>query len=157
LALTQFIVGAAQILALTAVVPLMTGVTSTRERAAVFGLNTSAAMIVGLLGSAAGGLLPTLGAALLAGGPQGGGAYRLALTTVVVIGLAGALPVLRGIGEPGRDQAAASAEPAQAHISPGRLLRFALPALLLGLGSGALLPFQNLFFRQQFGLSDAAV
>ncbi|HJZ48397.1 MAG TPA: MFS transporter [Roseiflexaceae bacterium] len=157
LALTQFVVGAAQILALTAVVPLMTGVTSARERAAVFGLNTSAAMIVGLLGSAAGGLLPTLGAALLAVGPQEVAAYRLALTTVVAVGLAGALPVLRDVGEPGRDQAAASAEPVQARISPGRLLRFALPALLLGLGSGALLPFQNLFFRQQFGLSDAAV
>jgi MFS family permease len=157
LALTQFLVGAAQILALTAVVPLMTGVTSSGERATVFGLNTSAAMIVGLLGSAAGGLLPALGAALVGSGPQEVVAYRLALTAVVAFGVAAALPVLRGVSEPGRDELATSAQPAQARLSAGRLLRFALPALLLGVGSGALLPFQNLFFRQQFGLSDAAV
>jgi MFS family permease len=29
--------------------------------------------------------------------------------------------------------------------------------VLLGIGGGAILPFQNLFFRQQFGLGDAAV
>jgi MFS family permease len=157
LALTQFLVGAAQILALTAVVPLMTGVTSAGDRAAVFGLNTSAAMVVGLLGSAAGGLLPALGAALTASGPQDVVAYRLALTAVVAFGLAAALPVLRGVSELGRDDPAASAAPVEPRLAPVRLLRFALPALLLGVGSGALLPFQNLFFRQQFGLGDAAV
>ena len=157
LALTQFVVGAAQILALTAVVPLMTGVTSSSDRASVFGLNTSAAMIVGLLGSAAGGMLPALGAALLAVGPQAVAAYRLALTTVVAIGLTAALPVLRGVPDHCRDEAATGAAPLQARISSRRLLGFALPALLLGVGSGAILPFQNLYFRQQFGLSDAAV
>ena len=157
LALTQFLVGAAQILALTSVVPLMTGVTGAHDRAKVFGLNASAAMMVGLLGSAAGGLLPALAAALLAVGPQEVVAYRLALTTVVAIALAAALPVLGGVPEYRRDDVATSAEPLQARISSRRLLGFALPALLLGIGSGALLPFQNLYFRQQFGLSDAAV
>ncbi len=157
LALTQFLVGAAQVLALTSVVPLMTGVTDAHDRATVFGLNTSAAMMVGLLGSAAGGLLPALAAGLLAVGPQAVVAYRLALTTVVAIALAAALPVLRGVPEHNRDEVATSAEPLQARIPARRLLGFALPALLLGVGSGAILPFQNLFFRQQFGLSDAAV
>jgi MFS family permease len=157
LALTQFLVGAAQILALTAVVPLMTGVTNSNDRAAVFGLNTSAAMIVGLVGSAVGGMLPALGAVLLAVGPQAVVAYRLALTTVVAIGLAAALPVLRGVPEISHDQAVAGAPAEPARLSSRQLLRFALPALLLGVGSGTLLPFQNLFFRQQFGLSDAAV
>jgi MFS family permease len=157
LALTQFVVGGAQVLALTSVVPLMTGVTDARERATVFGLNASAAMMVGLLGSAAGGVLPALAAGLLAVGPQAVVAYRLALTTVVAIALAAALPVLRGVPEYRHDEAATSVEPPQARISRRRLLGFALPALLLGVGSGAILPFQNLYFRQQFGLSDAAV
>jgi len=157
LAATQFLVGAALVLALTAVVPLMTGVTSSHDRATVFGLNASAALMVGLLGSAVGGLLPALAARLLGVGPQDVAAYRLALTSVVVIGLAAALPVLRGVPEHSRDEAATSAEPLQARLSSRRLLGFALPALLLGVGSGAILPFQNLFFREQFGLSDAAV
>jgi len=157
LALTQFLVGTAQILALTSVVPLMTGVTRSSDRATVFGLNASAAMMIGLLGSLAGGLLPALAAGLLAIGPQDVVAYRLALTTVVVIALTAVLPVLRGVPEHSRDEVATSAEPVQARLSPRRLLAFALPALLLGVGSGAILPFQNLYFRQQFGLSDAAV
>ena len=157
LALTQFLVGTAQILALTSVVPLMTGVTRSSDRATVFGLNASAAMMIGLLGSLAGGLLPALAAGLLAIGPQDVMAYRLALTTVVVIALTAVLPVLRGVPEHSRDEVATSAEPVQARLSPRRLLAFALPALLLGVGSGAILPFQNLYFRQQFGLSDAAV
>ena len=157
LALTQFLVGTAQILALTAVVPLMTGVTRSSDRATVFGLNASAAMMIGLLGSLAGGLLPALAAGLLAIGPQDVVAYRLALTTVVAIALTAVLPVLRGVPEHSHDEVATSAEPVQARLSPRRLLAFALPALLLGVGSGAILPFQNLYFRQQFGLSDAAV
>lgn len=157
LALTQFLVGTAQILALTAVVPLMTGVTRSADRATVFGLNASAAMMIGLLGSLAGGLLPALAAGLLAIGPQDVVAYRLALTTVVAIALTAVLPVLRGVPEHSHDEVATSAEPVQARLSPRRLLAFALPALLLGVGSGAILPFQNLYFRQQFGLSDAAV
>jgi len=157
LALTQFLVGTAQILALTSVVPLMTGVTRSSDRATVFGLNASAAMMIGLLGSLAGGLLPALAAGLLAIGPQDVVAYRLALTTVVVIALTAVLPVLRGVPEHSHDEVATSAEPVQARLSPRRLLAFALPALLLGVGSGAILPFQNLYFRQQFGLSDAAV
>src|SRR5438093_658658 len=75
----------------------------------------------------------------------------------VALGLAAALPVLSGVPEHSRDAAATSAAPLHARLSSRRLLRFALPALLLGIGSGAILPFQNLFFRQQFGLSDAAV
>jgi predicted MFS family arabinose efflux permease len=38
-----------------------------------------------------------------------------------------------------------------------RLVRFALPSLLLGIGGGLFLPFQNLFFRTVFGLNDAVV
>jgi MFS family permease len=157
LAITQFLVGAALVLALTAVVPLMTGVTGPSERAVVFGLNASAALMVGLLGSAVGGLLPALAAALLQSDPQSVAAYRLALTAVVAIGLTAALPVLRGMPDAARDAAAAAVDIEPARLSPRRLLSYALPALLLGIGSGAILPFQNLFFRQTFGLSDAAV
>jgi predicted MFS family arabinose efflux permease len=37
------------------------------------------------------------------------------------------------------------------------MLRMALPALTLGIAAGTFLPFQNLFFRQQFHLPDAIV
>jgi MFS family permease len=151
-----FLVGAANILTLTAVVPLLTGITSDAERPSVFGFNASAALLIGLLGSALGGVLPALASGMLAVGPQDTAAYRLALASVVVLGLLSLLPVLRLAEERQRPSAAAVIAPVTP-LPRRTLLRLALPSLLLGAGGGLFLPFQNLFFRQEFGLSDAAV
>jgi MFS family permease len=157
LIVAQFIVGAALILSLTAVVPLLTLTTTPGQRAAVFGMNASAALVIGLLGSASGGVLPMLAAAILGVGPQDTAAYRLALTVVVVISLTAALPLLRGI-QPIADRDSTTADDVEpARLPALTLFRYAFPALLLGIGGGLILPFQNLFFRQQFTLGDAAV
>lgn len=158
LALIVFLAGVANVLALTAVVPLLTGITSGEERAAVFGMNASAALIIGLVGSSIGGLLPGLAAAILGVGAQDTAAYRLALSVVVVLGIASALPVLLGFHATPHAEVVATrvAEPRR-RLSARTLVRFALPSLLLGIGGGLFLPFQNLFFRSVFNLNDAAV
>jgi MFS family permease len=157
LALSYFLAGAANVLTITSSVPLLTGMTRDDERASIFGLNASAALIIGLLGSVAAGVLPSLAAGVLSVGPQDTPAYRAALAMVVALALASVLPVLRlraGVARAGGATEAVE-EPAR-HTRLG-LVRLALPSLALGLGAGLFLPFQNLFFRQQFGLSDAAV
>ena len=53
-----YLAGAANVLTLTAVVPLLTGITEEEERAAVFGMNASAGLIIGLVGSGVGGCFP---------------------------------------------------------------------------------------------------
>jgi MFS family permease len=157
LIVAQFFVGASFSLATTAVTPLLTGVTTDDDRASVFGLNASAALIVGLLGSALGGVLPTLSARLLGVDAQDTAAYQLALVSVIVLSVAAMLPVLGAfpVVEEKRQVGLDGLEAPPLPIT--MLLRFALAGLLLGLGGGALLPFQNLFFRESFGLSDAAV
>lgn len=159
LILFVFLAGAANVLALTAVVPLLTGITNTDERAAVFGMNASAGLIIGLVGSSVGGLLPGLGALILGVDARNTSAYRLALSVVVALGFISVLPVL--IGFRGRpillETAAAAIANPQRRVTPIRLIHFAIPSLLLGIGGGLFLPFQNLFFRTVFGLSDAFV
>jgi MFS family permease len=156
LAVAQFFAGAAYILAAAAVTPLLASVTPRGQQAAIFGINASAAVIVGIVGSSVGGTLPWFAGQLLDVAATSAAAYRLALATVCVLALAALLPVLKVTpGAATGGEAAAEAEaPA---VSPLGLVRYALASVLLGMGSGAVLPFQNLFFRQQFGLSDAAV
>ena len=182
LILFVFLAGATNVLTLTAVVPLLTGITDEQERAAVFGMNASAGLIIGLVGSSAGGLLPGT-AALILGvatndtaayrmaplrtfwatrsstvATNDTAAYRMALSIVVVLGCLSALPVLIGFRtrQPVSSPAPLVAAP-ERHMPPMRLVRFALPSLLLGIGGGLFLPFQNLFFRTVFGLNDAVV
>jgi MFS family permease len=157
LVLAQFVVGAAYILAATAITPLMASVTRADQRAHVFGLNASAGNIIGPAGSVLAGLLPAAAAGLIGGGAQDVGAYRWALALSIGLTVAAMLPVLRpfpALAAPSR--AAAESIPAQS-ISFRALLRFSLASLLLGVAGGCILPFQNLFFRMQFGLNDAAV
>jgi len=154
----QFVVGAAYLLAATAVTPLLINVTPDRQRAAVLGMNASATLIIGLLGSVLGGMLPGLAAAAAGVAAQSTDAYRLALAAVVALGVAALLPVLgplAALPEP-RVGPAGEAAP-ERRLPTTRLLRFALAALLLGIAGGCILPFQNLFFRETFALSDAAV
>jgi MFS family permease len=160
LAITQAIIGASGLMALTAIVPLLTGVTHQDQRASIFGLNAAAALVIGLVGGTIGGLLPGFAAGFLAVGPQSTAAYRVALGIVVILGIVAIIPVLRTITLDADAQV--RRQPAGAQQAADRLpfwfvVRMVLPALTLGIGAGVFLPFQNLFFRQQFQLPDAIV
>jgi MFS family permease len=159
LAGAQLVIGAAFLMASMAVIPLLSTVTRDHERASVFGLNASATLMVGLGGSALGGLLPAGAALLLGVGPQDTAAYRLALTAVMALALLALLPLLRPFPVVNEADARAAGQIASSNVPLPirRLLRFALAGLLLGMGGGAILPFQNLFFRGVFGLGDGAV
>jgi MFS family permease len=156
LILAQFMIGAAFSLAGTAVVPLLSQVVRPEDRASVFGFNASAALIIGLVGSAFGGVLPAFAAGLINVGPQDTAAYRTALISVVVLSVLAIIPLLARLPVAATNETATSEASAE-RLPLLRLLRFTLSSLTLGIAGGMLLPFQNLFFRQQFGMSDAAV
>ncbi|ACL23693.1 MFS transporter [Chloroflexus aggregans] len=154
----QFVVGACYLLAATAVTPLLALVTTEELRPLVFGMNASATLIVGLLGSAVGGVLPMGAALMMAVEPQSTVAYRVALTTVIGLSIVALWPVLVQLPAVAERRAAGEEESVGSRrLSWFMLLWMALPSFLLGVGGGAILPFQNLFFRDQFGLSDAGV
>jgi len=154
----QFVVGACHMMTVTATVPLLSLVVSADRRAAIFGFNASAGLIVGLLGSAVAGILPALAGEVLMVGPQATEAYRLALTSVVALSVLAIIPITRGLPQRSRDEPGVHSRRATTDQLPVWLiLRYALPAFLLGIAGGALLPFQNLYFRQEFALDDAQV
>jgi MFS family permease len=153
----QLTVGAAYLMAGTSVTPLLTGVTRDADRARVFGLNASATLIIGLLGSALAGVLPSLAGATLHVGPQDAPAYRLSLALVIGLGAAAILPVLGPLPRLEEPRAPGAGEAPAEPMRPWRMVRFALPSFTLGVAGGLFLPFQNLFFRNVFGLDDAAV
>jgi len=153
----QFVVGAAYIMAATAITPLMAGVTRPEQRAQVFGLNASAGNIICPVGSMVAGLLPAIVAAIAGVGARDVVAYRLALASSVALSIGAALPVLRPLPVLTAAHGPAADLPAPRAAPFRRLLRFAWASVLFGVAGGCILPFQNLFFRMQFELSDAAV
>ncbi|MBX0326450.1 MFS transporter [Oscillochloris sp. ZM17-4] len=153
----QFVIGGAYILASSAVTPLLAGVTSDEQRATIFGWNASASLMVGLVGSAVGGLLPSLAAGAIHVGPQDTAAYRIALTVVVGLSVIAMLPVIGRMPALTADRPVGAAPAPTIPLPMWMLARYALAGLMLGLAGGAFLPFQNLFFRNTFGMSDAAV
>jgi MFS family permease len=153
----QFLAGGAQILAQTAVVPLLTSATTEEQRPMLFGWNASAAMVIGLLGSVLAGILPGMVAQVRAIGPQDTLAYALALVSVVVIGLLAIMPLVKPIVPLVLLQRTDVQDQPVSLLPTLQLARFALPSFFLGVGGGLFLPFQNLFFRNTFTLSDATV
>ncbi len=154
-----FLVGAANIATYTAIIPLLSSVIEPKQRASFFGINAGATVAVGFVGSLLGGALPSLIAPFVGVTPTDQLAYRLALVSVSVIGFLAIVPLLGFSAAATKHHAAGHA----ASVSSGhklpfmRLVLFASQGFLLGLGGGMVVPFQNLFFREQFNLPDAQV
>lgn len=134
---------------------------STREnRALAFSLDASVKNFSSFAMMAAGGYLPTLFATLLKVGPESAPAYRGAMfVSAGVMGL-GLLPILaiRGGWQPRTPRAARAKLRLLDQFPEGRLLfRLLAPRVALALGAGLLFPFFNVFFKQRFGVTDAAL
>jgi MFS family permease len=160
LALSQFLVGVFYLLAATAVVPLLAQLAPDRLRPTVFGYNAFMIMSIGLVGNAAGGSLPMLAARMLDVDVQAPDAYRLALSSVVILGVVAVLPVLGRLNVRAQLHLSSRTGPPADEptpISQRRMYHFAVPALFMGLGAGAILPFQSLYFRETFSLPDVSV
>lgn len=155
-----FVIGAANMATYTAVVPLLSQVIEPRQRAAMFGINAAASTMVGSVGSIIGGSLPALIAPMMGVSATSEPAYRMAMFTVSIFGLLAAVPLM-GIKTGNAHQASTSANATPGVVIPPVpfyvLLLLVTPSFFFGFAGGMFVPFQNLFFRQQFQLSDAAV
>ncbi len=112
-----------------------------------------------IVGSMLGGILPHL---YHAAAESERLALRWSLWTACGLTLLSSIPFYRmrtgdadvGEGTPGTawDQLRELAE-----VDWGLQLKLALPAMLIGLGAGLIIPFLNLYFRDRFGLTPAAI
>jgi MFS family permease len=157
-----FFIGAANMATYTAVVPLLSTVIEPTRRAAMFGINAAASTMVGFVGSLVGGSLPGVVAPILGVDATSEPAYRTAMYTVVVFGLLATVPLL-GVSAHAKKQAQAASTTATTVEQPiasvpfTRILLLVTPSFFFGTAGGLFVPFQNLFFRQEFGMSDSMV
>jgi MFS family permease len=116
--------------------------------------------MVGSVGSIIGGSLPAIIAPIMGVAATSEPAYRMAMFTVAVFGLLAAVPLM-GIktgsshhaGSSGGTAPVAPLPPVPFYV----LLLLVTPSFFFGFAGGMFVPFQNLFFRQEFQLSDSAV
>lgn len=150
--------GPASVLFQVSAAPFMMRYSRAAERDTLFALN--GALIIGAagLGHLIGGPFPGLAASVL-DLPAGAPAYRATFAVAATLVAVAALPLLLPAEPTGAPR---HAGPAQ--ISAGGLIRaafgawpFTLSPLLISLGAALLIPFLNLYFRQRYDASDAAM
>lgn len=154
----QFLVGCAFAMLFSAMFPLLSLVTPHAQQPTVFGFNEAALNMIGLVGSIIAGWLPSVLAPLLQVDDQSTMAYRAALLIGIMVLLCAALPLL-GDMPYAVDTHDANNVPlvAAPERKTSRIVLYGLAGFLIGMGSGTFFPFQSLFLRTQFALSDAQV
>ena len=115
--------------------------------------------LASIVGSILGGAMPHL---FLGAAGSETLALRWALYVACGLTLLGAIPFYRMRTGPPEGVAPAGVWPwAQlrelAEVDWGLQLKLVLPAMLIGLGAGLIIPFLNLYFRDRFGLSPAGI
>lgn len=154
----QFFNGCAAAVAMTSIMPLLTATTRDEaQRGFIFGLN-EASISIGLIGGVIAGWLPSLIAPLLHVDAQSLPAYRTAMLVGTALFYLSVIPILfvdvaEHHEEPHHDAEANAGDPQTRR----QFLLYGLPNLLMGLGGGAIIPFQSLLLRNQFGLPDHTV
>ncbi|MCS6881600.1 MAG: MFS transporter [Oscillochloridaceae bacterium] len=150
--------GPAAVLFQVSAAPFMMRHSRPAERDTLFALN--GALLIGAagLGNLIGGPLPGLVSSVL-GVPPGAPAYRATFAIAATLVTLAALPLLLP-AEP-----ACTPQPGKpAPLGASGLVRaafsawpFTLSPLLISLGAALLIPFLNLYFRQRYNASDAAL
>ncbi len=120
-----------------------------RNTVRIFSVNSAFSWMASIVGCAAGGILPHL---LLRFVPSG--AYRLTMLASMALLLAGwsMLLLMKGGKESPRDRKRAF----RVRFSPS-LLRFTLISALTGVGTGAIVPYFNVYFTKVLGAGSSEV
>ena len=128
------------------------------RRPFLFSATYTVLFLAAIVGSALGGLMPHAFRMITT---QETLALRWSLYAACGMTLLGSLPFHRmRVEGPGRSDAAASPWDQFRELKDvdwGLQLKLVLPATLIGLGAGLIIPFLNLYFRDRFGLSPAAI
>jgi MFS family permease len=157
LILFYFINGIATSIRQVTVAPFLMNHTSPEERQYVFSFNFGMVTTAGFVGNLLGGLLPGLVGRVAAVEATSTLAYQLTLGSMTVVGLLSVAPLLL-IREAPRDDSYRPPMPWTLISRYGwQLAQLILPQFLIGLGAGLMQPFMNLYYRNVFQRTDAAI
>jgi len=134
--------------------PFMTDNSGVAERTHLFSVQFATRLTAMFIGSSLAGALPTIVASIGGFGAEDPAAYRGSLWVCAFVLILAIVPLLR---LPRLQQAARpQARPRFREMfrNPKQLFRLFLPQVVIGFGAGVLVPFLNVYFKTQFGLSD---
>ena len=145
--------------------PFMVTLTPPGEHTAQFSWHNLVSMTAVSVGSALGGFIPALASRVFSIQAVGDlrpaempAAYQAAIMTAAFVVLLSALPLLFLQGSSTKDDGPTSAKSSRRTSIPWlKILRLAFPLFIFGISGGLTFPFFNLFFRDQFGMTDSAV
>jgi MFS family permease len=151
-----FLTGAFNMLFIVSQAPLMVKLAGSETRTLLFSLNYGLSTISGAVGNLFAGQLPALFGTVLGVEATSATAYQAVLIGAVSLGTVAMIPmwVMR---EPEARQTATKADSAGAGRSSGLMLttvKMAAPNVLIGFGAAILIPYMNVFFKDQFVISD---
>lgn len=153
----NMLIGLSMAVRQVAIAPFLMGNTSPEERQYVFSFNFGLMTLASAAGSQLGGSIPGWMGAVANVAPTSTAAYQLTLGVVVAISLI-ALSPLPFLRVARRDPDRKVEMPWKKLSRHGRQLsKLITPQLIIGLGAGMMMPFMNLYYRNVFGLSDAAI
>ena len=150
--------GVAQSLAGVTMSPFLMENSSERERTYLFSFSSGLQMVSASVGNWIGGYLPSWVANILNVEPTSSQAYGGSILVVAFTLGIGIIPLLL-IRMPRlpHSERTVFAPFSYAAKNPKKLTQLILPMLITSLGAGLIMPFMNVFFRNQYGQSDQVI
>lgn len=151
-----FLTGAFNMLFIVSQAPLMVKLSDSANRTLLFSLNYGLSTISGALGNLFAGQLPAFFGTILGVQATSATAYQAVLIGAVSLGTVAMLPMWL-MREPEARQTGPGPVLAEAGRSSGLVrvtVKMATPNVLIGFGAAILIPYMNVFFKDQFMISD---
>ena len=152
----SFLTGMFNMLYIVSQAPLMVKLTDAENRTLLFSLNYGLATISGAIGNLFAGQLPAVFGNILNVPATSGTAYQAVLITAVSLGTTALIPMWLMREPPARPPAPGPGAPEAGRSSGLKRLTImmATPNILIGFGAAILIPYMNVFFKDQFAISD---
>ena len=141
--------------------PFMVENSEKEERTYLFSLDWALMVIMGVVGSYAGGVMPDLFNASLGlptgtktGSPFG---YRIALLISIILAFATVIPIMLVKEKKIRRQETITILSLRNIQSPKIIVKFMIPTALIGFGAGFIVPLFNIFFKLKFNATSEQI
>jgi MFS family permease len=152
------LLGMAQGLAAVSMSPFLVENSGERERTYLFSFSAGMQMAAGSVGNWLGGLMPTWVGSRLAIDAMSSTAYGGSLLLISALAAVGMVPLaFMVMPKLTRLQRSVFAPVTYARLHPQLLGKLVFPMLITSLGAGMIMPFMNVFFRQQYGQPDPTI
>jgi len=156
--LANILLGASQSLSAVTMSPFLMENSSETERTYLFSFSSGLQMASGSVGNWIGGYLPTWVAGVRLTSATSSFAYGGSLFVIALVQFIGLLPLFfMRTPQLERSDRTVFAPITYAQKHPALLSKLILPMLLTSIGAGLIMPFMNVFFRQQYGQPDPVI